>query len=133
MLPGTIAPTRLLPVVLALGTTQVIGYGTLYYAFAILAPSVARDFEASPTVLYAIFSLGLLAGGLVAPKIGAWMDRYGAPRIMTVGSLATAALLGGLVRAPNLTIFAAFAIAIEVIGVWSGPHFDRTDGATLRA
>jgi hypothetical protein len=27
----------LLPVVLALGATQVIGYGTLYYAYAILA------------------------------------------------------------------------------------------------
>lgn len=114
---GPITAARLLPVVLALGATQVIGYGTLYYAFAILAPSVAREFETSLTVLYAVFSMGLLAGGLVAPKIGAWMDRYGAPRIMTVGSLATAALIGGLVWAPNLTIFAAFAIAIEVIGV----------------
>jgi MFS family permease len=108
---------RLLPVVLALGATQVIGYGTLYYAYAILAPAVAGEFDASLTSLYAIFSAGLLAGGLAAPQLGAWMDRYGAPRIMAVGSLATASLVAGLAIAPSLWAFAACVIAIEVVGV----------------
>lgn len=109
--------TRLLPVVLALGATQVIVYGTLYYAYAIVAPAVASEFGASLTSLYAIFSAGLLAGGLAAPKLGAWMDRYGAPRVMTVGSLAVVLLVAGLVVAPNLLIFGACIVAIEVVGV----------------
>ena len=108
---------RLLPVVLALGATQVIGYGTLYYAYAILAPAVAAEFDTSLTSLYAIFSAGLLAGGLAAPQLGAWMDRFGAPRIMAAGSLCTALLVGGLAIAPNLWAFAACVIAIEVVGV----------------
>lgn len=108
---------RLLPVVLALGATQVIGYGTLYYAYAILAPVVAAEFETSLTTLYAIFSAGLLAGGLAAPQLGAWMDRFGAPRIMAVGSLVTTLLVAGLSISPNLWAFAACVIAIEVVGV----------------
>jgi MFS family permease len=108
---------RLLPVVLALGATQVIGYGTLYYAYAILAPAVSAEFDTSLTSLYAIFSAGLLAGGLAAPQLGAWMDRFGAPRIMAAGSLCTALLVGGLAIAPNLWAFAACVIAIEVVGV----------------
>lgn len=107
----------LLPVVLALGATQVIGYGTLYYAFAILAPSVAREFGVSLTLLYAVFSAGLLAGGLAAPMLGAWMDRYGAPRVMAFGSLATALLLAGLATSPGITGFAVMVIAIEVVSV----------------
>jgi MFS family permease len=111
------AAGSLLPVVLALGATQVIGYGTLYYAYAIVAPAVAREFGASLTSLYAIFSAGLLAGGLAAPKLGAWMDRHGAPRIMAAGSLAVALLVAALAAAPNLAAFAACIVAIEVVGV----------------
>ena len=29
--------------ILALGLTQIIGYGTLYYSFSILAPDMSRD------------------------------------------------------------------------------------------
>lgn len=107
----------LLPVVLALGTTQVIGYGTLYYAYAILAPAMAAEFGTSVTTLFAIFSAGLLAGGLAAPQLGAWMDRFGAPRVMAAGSLISALLVAGLAFAPNLWVFAACVIAIEVVGV----------------
>lgn len=112
------APARsLLPVVLALGVTQVIGYGTLYYAFAILAPSVAREFATGEATLYAIFSAGLLAGGIVAPKLGHWMDRFGAPRLMAIGSVLAAALLAGLSAAPDLWTFAALIIMIEIVSV----------------
>ena len=29
----------------ALGVTQIIGYGTLYYSFSILAPGIAGEFD----------------------------------------------------------------------------------------
>lgn len=107
----------LLPIILALGATQVIGYGTLYYAYAIAAPAVAQSFGASQTMLYAIFSAGLLAGGFAAPKLGHWMDRFGAPRVMTAGSLVTALLVAGLAAAPTLAVFAGAVIAIEIVAV----------------
>lgn len=104
-------------IVLALGTTQVIGYGTLYYAYAIVAPAVAREFDTSLTTLYAIFSAGLLAGGLAAPLLGHWIDRYGAPRVMTIGSFIIACLVAALALAPSLSAFAALGIAIEIVSV----------------
>jgi MFS family permease len=114
----TIGPARtLFPVVMALGVTQIIGYGTLYYAFAILAPSVAREFAVGEATLYAIFSAGLLAGGLAAPKLGHWMDRFGAPRLMAGGSVLAAALLASLSAAPDLWTFAILIILIEVVSV----------------
>jgi MFS family permease len=104
-------------VVVALGVTQVIGYGTLYYAFAILTPSIAREFATGEATLYAIFSVGLLAGGLAAPKLGHWMDRFGAPRLMALGSAVAACLVGCLALAPNLWVFGALVVAIEVVSV----------------
>ncbi|WP_230163958.1 MFS transporter [Roseomonas sp. CECT 9278] len=105
------------PVVLALGVTQVIGYGTLYYAYAILAPAVAAEFGTTTASLYAVFSVGLLAGGLAAPRIGLWMDRFGAPRLMAAGSLLVGLLLGALAAAPGFWSFAACVVAIEVVGI----------------
>ena len=32
------------PALWALGLTQIIGYGTLYYSFSILVPAIAREF-----------------------------------------------------------------------------------------
>jgi MFS family permease len=106
-----------LAVVAALGVTQIIGYGTLYYAFAILTPSIAQEFGTGEATLYAIFSSGLLAGGLCAPKVGHWMDRFGAPRLMALGSAAAAGLVTSLSLAPNLWVFGALVVAIEIISV----------------
>ncbi|MGO7601802.1 MFS transporter, partial [Rhizobium ruizarguesonis] len=41
----TIVSTERTPVaaIAALGLTQIIGYGSLYYSFRILAPDMARD------------------------------------------------------------------------------------------
>jgi len=104
-------------VVLALGATQVIGYGTLYYAYAILAPAIATEFGTTPATLFAVFSAGLLAGGLAAPWLGAWMDRFGAARMMAAGSLLVGLLVAGIAAAPGLPAFAACVIAIEVVGI----------------
>jgi hypothetical protein len=104
-------------VVVALGLTQVIGYGTLYYAYAILVPAVAAEFGTTTAALYAVFSAGLLAGGLAAPRLGAWMDRFGAARMMVAGSLVVGLLLAGLAAAPGFWSFAACVVAIEVVGI----------------
>lgn len=112
-----VASPRLFPVVLALGVTQVIGYGTLYYAYAILVPAIASSFDVGQATLYGIFSAGLLAGGLAAPRLGLWMDRFGAPRLMAIGSALAACLLAALSGAPTLWVFGGLIVAIEIVSV----------------
>lgn len=88
-------------VIWSLGVTQVIGFGTLYYAFGVLAPSIAAAFGWPEPVLFGAFSATVLAGGLVAPVIGGWADRFGAARIMAFGSLLAALALVGCGLAPG--------------------------------
>lgn len=63
----------------ALGLTQIIGYGTLYYSFSILAPGMAADLGLSLAEVFGVFSVSLFIGGLSATYIGKQMDRS-APR-----------------------------------------------------
>lgn len=118
MMPANpVAPRSLLPVVIALGVTQIIGYGSLYYAFAIFVPAIATEFGASQSTLYAVFSAGLLAGGFIAPRVGILMDRHGAPRIMAVGSLLAGLILAVTAFAPSLWTYAGLVILTEIVSV----------------
>ena len=103
------------PFVPALGLTQIVGYGTIYYAYPILVPAIARDFGTSQTVMFTILSAGLLAGGVLAPMLGRLLDRFGAPNVMAAGSATCAVLLTALAHAPDLLTFAILIIAIEAI------------------
>lgn len=100
--------------IIALGITQIIGYGTLYYSFSILAPDMAKDLAWSVEWIFAALSLSLLAGGLVAPWFGLLIDRHGAGRLMTIGSGCAAAALVACSLAPNKLTFAGALIAVEV-------------------
>jgi len=75
----------------ALGVTQIIGYGTLYYSFSILAPGIAGDLNVAVEWIYGCISLALLAGGLISPWAGGLADRIGADKVMSIGSIAAAA------------------------------------------
>ncbi|MBM7047248.1 MULTISPECIES: arsenite efflux MFS transporter ArsK [Rhizobium] len=99
--------------ILALGLTQIIGYGTLYYSFSILAPAMARDLNWSSEWIFGALSAALLVGGLAAPTMGKWIDRFGAGRIMTAGSAIAAAALAACAFAPGKITFVAALIAIE--------------------
>jgi predicted MFS family arabinose efflux permease len=100
--------------VLALGLTQIIGYGTLYYSFSILAPAMAREFALSLEWVFAALSLSFLVGGLCAPWVGGWIDRRGAGRVMTIGSLTAAAALTACAFAVNSATLVLGLIAIQI-------------------
>lgn len=108
--------TERLPIaaILALGLTQNIGYGTLYYSFSILAPDMAKDFGWSTEIIFGVLSAALLAGGLTAPSLGKWIDRIGAGRIMAIGSGIAAASLGACALAPGGVVFAIALIVVEI-------------------
>ncbi len=99
--------------IIALGITQIIGYGTLYYSFSILAPDMSRDLGWSSEAVFGALSAALLIGGLMAPALGKWIDRFGAGRIMTAGSAIAAAALVACALAPGRISFVAALIGIE--------------------
>jgi predicted MFS family arabinose efflux permease len=103
-----------LAIVAALGLTQIIGYGTLYYSFSILAPGMATDVGLSREAVFGTFSAALLAGGLAAPFMGSWMDRFGAARMMVLGSALCAALLLACAWSPTVWFFVGAVIATQV-------------------
>ncbi|MGY5801490.1 arsenite efflux MFS transporter ArsK [Rhizobium sp. LEGMi12c] len=99
--------------VLALGVTQIIGYGTLYYSFSILAPDMVAQFAWSSEWVFGALSFALLIGGLTAPWLGVLFDRIGAARVMTIGSFVAGAALAACAFAPNKAAYVAALVAIE--------------------
>lgn len=98
----------------ALGLTQIIGYGTLYYSFAILAPAMAADFSLPLQWMFGALSAALFLGSLLAPIAGRLADRYGAGQMMTLGSLAAALSLAACAGAPERFSFVAALVAVEL-------------------
>ena len=98
----------------ALGATQIIGYGSLYYAFSVLAPAIGESFAWSAEWVFGALTLSLLLGGLVAPLTGRLLDRLGAARGMSLGSLLVSIMLVGMALAPSGPLFALALVLMEM-------------------
>ena len=72
---------------IGLGITQIMGYGTLFYAYAILLPEMAGDLGLSLSGIFGVLSLALFFGGAAAPLAGILTDRFGGRKVMTFGSV----------------------------------------------
>jgi predicted MFS family arabinose efflux permease len=79
--------------VAALAVTQTIGYGTLYYAFAVFLVPIATDLHTSTTAVTGAFTASVLTSAALAVPIGRWLDRHGGRALMTSGSLLGTGLL----------------------------------------
>lgn len=88
--------------VIALGIGQCVNWGVLYYAFAVLLVPVEQDLGVARWIVAGAFSCGLLMSALLAPNVGAWIDRGDGPRVMLCGGLIASVLLGLWSFAPNL-------------------------------
>jgi MFS family permease len=94
----------------ALGLAQIISWGSVYYAFAFLVTPLMDASGADKATVFAAFSLGLLVSGLLSAPVGALIDRIGGRGVMTVGSLAAAALLAALTLVHSvLALYAVWA------------------------
>ncbi|WP_119422039.1 arsenite efflux MFS transporter ArsK [Desertibaculum subflavum] len=134
---GGARPLSLGAVVWLLGLTQNLGYGTLYYSFAILAADMAAEFGWPVAWIYGAFSLALLVGGAVAPLAGRQVDRYGAATVMTWGSVAAAASLALIAIAPNVGVFVIGLIALQAASTYvlydaAFAHLVQRGGAEAR-
>ena len=98
-----------------LGLTQIIGFGTIYYAPAILAGDVSSEFGWTQPQFFGAFSIALAVSGLVSPFAGKAFDRWGAARLMAFGSILCALALAAISNSSA----AAFGLALVVLQVFS--------------
>jgi len=80
-------------VVVALGFAQIVAWGSIYYAFALLIEPLAAATGSSRATVVGAFSAALLAAGAVSPWIGRRIDRHGGRAVMVAGSVAAGLLL----------------------------------------
>lgn len=111
---GLLVPVATGPV-LALGLTQIVGFGSLYYAFGVLVAPMSVDLGISPTLAYGLLSAALLAGSLTAPLAGRLVDRRGARLMMAAGSVASALALAAVALAPNWQALLAALVLAEMV------------------
>lgn len=97
---------------IGLGITQIMGYGTLMYAYAVLLPQMATDLGLSLSEIFGLLSLGLFFGGMVAPVAGKLVDRFGGRWVMTAGSVvAGLALMAMSLVEGKVSLFFAIMLA----------------------
>jgi MFS family permease len=79
----------------ALGITQCINWGVLYYAFAVLVVPLQRELGVRTWVVTGAFSLALLVSAAIAPAVGRSADRGHGASVMQWGAIAATVLLIG--------------------------------------
>lgn len=78
-----------------LSVGQLVGWGSVFYAFSMLMEPVERELGLGRSGVSLAFSVALLAEGLAAFAVGRWIDQGHERRVMATGSaLAGACLLG---------------------------------------
>lgn len=97
-----------------LAVTQVVSWGTLYYAFAIVARDIERALGLRPELVFGAFSWCLLVAGLAATPAGILIDRHGGRLVMAAGSLLCGTGFVLLGRAQGV---AGYFLAWTVLGV----------------
>jgi hypothetical protein len=68
---------RLGRTVSALGVAQIISWGSLFYAIAVLGSAMRRDLGISDVVLFGSFTMGLFLSGVASPLVGREIDSRG--------------------------------------------------------
>jgi hypothetical protein len=100
---------RLVP---ALGATQIVSWGTLYYSIAVLGASMRDELGISAAMLFAAYSLALLISALTAPFVGRAIDRHGGRVVMSAGSVVAALALFLIAHVHStIALFLAWSVA----------------------
>jgi MFS family permease len=123
--PESLTEFGLRRVLVVLCVTQITSWGVLYYAFPVLAPSIAAETGWSISAITAGFSTGLVVAALAGIPAGRWLDRLGPRPVMTTGSVLGAPAVIGIASAPTLPwYFGAWILAgVAMAGVLYPPAF----------
>lgn len=77
-------------VVVALGTSQTVAWGSSYYLPAILAEPMALDLGLAPPWVFGAFSAALVLSALLGPWAGRAIDRHGGRPVLASSNLVLA-------------------------------------------
>jgi MFS family permease len=97
--------------VLALALGQLVAWGTLYYAFAIIVAPMGTELGWSKAAMNGALSLGLAVTGAASYGVGRWIDRRGGRALMALGALFGAVLL---------VLWSQIAELWHLYAVWAG-------------
>ena len=111
-----------------LGITQIIGWGSGFYLPAILAVPISQDLGITTESFFWAFTLSLLLPGLLGPRVGKAIDRFGGRKVLPIGTLSFALGLGILALSVN---FPVLLIGWLLIGV--GASMGNYDAAFATA
>ena len=92
-------------IVVALGVTTIISYGTNQYLFGLLVDPLAREFGWDKASIGLAYSGVVLVSGLGGLALGRVLDRIGARLLLSLGSLVTGIALLLLARVHSLAVF----------------------------
>jgi hypothetical protein len=101
--------------VAGLGVAQIISWGTLYYAFPVIAVAMEGDLHVSKPELYGAATFGLAVGSLAAYPVGVSIDRGHGRMVLALGSALAAALLFAWSRVMSLAPFYAIFAGIGLV------------------
>lgn len=101
----------------ALGLAQIIAWGSLYYAIALISRDLARVTDVTQATVFGAFTLALVVSGLTAPLTGRLVDAGHGRRVLAVsaGLAATGFALLAAARGPIL-LFAAWSVLGAAMG-----------------
>ncbi|MGB7193353.1 MAG: MFS transporter [Collimonas pratensis] len=102
---------RLRWLIATLGVTQIIGWGTMFYAYGVLMGPMQTALHTSKPVVVGAYSVALLVSGCLSTFAGAIIDRFGGRILMGAGSVLAAALLALLSHVDSVA---------ELYLVWAG-------------
>lgn len=111
-----------------LGFTLIASYGSLLYAFSLLAPEIHHTLGWRMELVFGAFSWGLLVAGLSSTPTGLLIDRFGGRFVMAAGSLVSGTGLIGLSQVQTLW---QYYTAWTVLGVGMALVFYEAAFATI--
>jgi len=86
----------------ALGVAQLIAWGTIYYAIAVIGDPMQRDLALSRGELFGVFTGSLALSGLLTPWAGRLVDRIGGRTVLVAGAALGALGFGVLACAKSV-------------------------------
>ncbi|RZI44756.1 MFS transporter [Herbaspirillum sp. HC18] len=92
-------------IVRLLAFTQIVSWGSLYYAFAIVAHDIQAELGWRTEIVFGAFSWSLLISGLASTPAGMLIDRIGGRTVMAAGSLLAGAGMIGIGCAHSLALY----------------------------
>lgn len=110
--------------------TQVLSWGTLYYAFSVLLGAIGAGHGWGVAEMVGAFSVALLVSGICAYPAGKLMQKFGGRAVMSAGSVVGAAAMLVVVFSPTLLgFYAGWALAgMAMAGTLYEPAFAALAG-----